>query len=304
MDRKDLLGSEHARHWEWFIEILDHQRIRQTLIQFPIWDKLEPHPICKVEVSVESDEIQNVSIPPEDHIVEQNMEEEDDEDDQSTDMSLTESSSSRQLSKPGSASNHKTDCWHGKSPDRRYSPAFILPLVLGSMEAFQINQLSDKDVHMDASGFKAGKVSNNETDMDETEDVEKAHRQTFVKIVRRLSDKGCISLAFASLSSKCPALRKIAVATLCLFLQAMHTKEAHELLSWRERPQLAMIIDSVQRGLTVRRAIKASRRSEEVGQSNERDAFTLLPILQLCQPSSLRRQPSFSLGQVMTCLVP
>ena len=165
----------------------------------------------------------------------------------------------------------QSDKWNGHGTDDRYSPPFILTLTLATLEAFNPPHTSSttKTEHQDHN-------FNNENDdaMVTEEDPNKPQRETFVKIARRLSEKGCISLSLASLSSKCPDLRCIAIATLGLFLKAVHMEEAHSLKTWRERPQLAMVLDSVQRGILVRRAISIARRQEE----GDNDKPLLIPM--------------------------
>lgn len=78
----------------------------------------------------------------------------------------------------------------------------------------------------------------------------------FVLVAQRLCDKGALSLALGSLCSDCSSLRKVAVATLGHIKMALDSREARNLSTWRERPQLAMIVDSVQSGIAVRAALR------------------------------------------------
>ena len=35
-------GTDHGQHWEWFIEVIDVQRVRKTISDFPIMDPARP----------------------------------------------------------------------------------------------------------------------------------------------------------------------------------------------------------------------------------------------------------------------
>lgn len=259
--------EESGKKWDWFITSLDISRVRATLTQFPVWDDLECSPIPGVEVWItdddeNKDEVDGIAI----DIVEDGSE-------SSSVVSTDSDDSSQKLvedkrgSCSSSASRNRSKCldeWNGIGPDIRYSPAFILPLIFGVMECFlaraeeplQCQTGSDCEHRV----MKGDKEAHESADDDEN----RVNREAFAVVAHRLCDKGALSLAFASLSSSCPALRQVAVATLGLFVRALCLKEAHEISAWRDRPQLAMIINSVQRGLVVRRATQISRRGSVV----------------------------------------
>jgi len=123
--------------------------------------------------------------------------------------------------------------------------------------------------------------------MDESESNDDASKReaatsrlTFVKIARRLCDKGCVALALASLSSQCPNLRRVAICALGLFSCATQTKEARDLTSWRERPQLAMVMDSVQRALTLRCAMHLARNEKhKAAECQSHPPVSMLPAV-------------------------
>jgi hypothetical protein len=143
--------------------------------------------------------------------------------------------------------------------DERYSPGFVLPLILGVLESFCFKAKGSSD-HLEGNDEQNKFLSKKIDDKVELhDDVNQLWRDSFAKVAFRLSQKGAIALAISSLSSKCPEIRQVAVAILYFFLQALGTKEAHDISAWRERPQIKMLINSIQRGLTVRRAIKDSR---------------------------------------------
>ncbi|GKY95471.1 hypothetical protein MPSEU_000508700 [Mayamaea pseudoterrestris] len=97
--------------------------------------------------------------------------------------------------------------------DRRYSPAFVLPLVLASL-------------------IKTGG------------DAVFAHN---------LCEKGGLALALASLCSTCSSVRQLAAAILGQFLTIMYSEAARALASWRDRPQIAMLLKSVHQSLAIKR---------------------------------------------------
>lgn len=144
--------------------------------------------------------------------------------------------------------------------DGCYSPAYILPLILAALESCMegrsetINK--QKSEQRPDGHFKgSGDTLDHQLDM-------------LAKMAQRLCDKGGLSLALASLSSKCSSLRQVAVAVIGFLTKAADSKEARELSSWRERPQLAMLLHSVQRAIVVRRATLLSK---ELGDDPEEE---------------------------------
>jgi Nucleolar pre-ribosomal-associated protein 1 len=139
---------------------------------------------------------------------------------------------------PGECAIHSThlevDLSLNPSIDERYSTGFVLPLILGAMQAAASNRASTSLVPGTVGYVKDGLA-------------EKA-----VHLAQRLCEKGALALAVASLSSKCSLLRKLSVATIGLFIEAVNSKYAQQLVTWRERPQIAMVLDAVQRSLVLR----------------------------------------------------
>jgi Nucleolar pre-ribosomal-associated protein 1 len=125
-----------------------------------------------------------------------------------------------------------------------YSPAYILPLVLAALETCveDAQALSD-------TGVAGETISANQSKMKPV-----AGHELLAKTAQRFCDKGALSLALASLCSRCCSLRQIAVAVLGLLARAIDCEEARDISSWRERPQLAMLLHSVHRALAIRRA--------------------------------------------------
>jgi len=118
-------------NWEWFVETLELDRIRLTLSQFPVADTLEPAPFSGVECGADSDnEVKR------DEKVESSSDSEDQTDDDSI-MSGQGSNATPQANTrgPRSLSVVRHDLWRGAGEDLRYSPGFILPLILAALES-------------------------------------------------------------------------------------------------------------------------------------------------------------------------
>jgi len=270
---------DEQQSWEWLVDSLNYDRIRSTLTQFPIADTLVP----VAESNVGSRNADNV-----DNQVNTDM----DDDSKSLSSGLddvshgsTPNTDEPEELTPSSKIFSTTDSWRGAGEDPRYSPGFILPLVLGALEA---NFPTDAKTSKESEDSEKMKIDKEEDDDEIEADLDDlAQHQAFITIARKLCDKGCISLAIASLSSKCPSVRRVAVAICGLFLKALQMKESHGIKTWRERPQQEMIMASLQRGLAVRRAMQIKRLEEsntgvELGcttASKERFNVTMLPAL-------------------------
>ena len=252
-NQASLEGSDHAREYEWFVNALELRRVRATLKYFPIWEALIPSPDREIEVWLSK-------------VDEAGIIGEEDSNDGSC-LSGSESSDDEkyhsQLSRRARRDEREHD-WTGSGTDNRYSPSFILSLVLATLHAF--DPLLDGGKATANSGtacYNEEADAGRDSKSGVGRDTDNPHHETFVKIARRLSDKGCISLSLAALSSKCPDLRRVAAATLGLFLRVVDMKEAKELKTWRERPQIAMILNSIQRALALRRISMLEQRKEE-----------------------------------------
>ncbi len=220
-------GADVDENWEWFVDAIEFDRIRLTLSNFPVEDALEPQRINDVEYTFSDD-----------------------------------SSVTSQRKGYDAGCSRESGCFtrNGTGEDIRYSPGFVLPLILATLDD-QLPQKkgkSNKYVETDDEGRSNDKVLNRD------EDTISEHR-ALSYICRRVADRGGIALAIASLSSRCPSIRRVAIAICGLFLKALQMDEAHETKYWRERPQQEMIMTSIQRGLTVRRSIQIHKKDAHEG---------------------------------------
>jgi hypothetical protein len=203
-------ASRNEYIWDWLLNGLDLARVRQTLRCFPTYDLLTPSPISDVEVWVPAQGGRG-----------DDMMEIDEVEDGST----------------YSMFGH----------DKRYSPGYILPLILAAFE-----NCMEEEATAEETGLKQA-VENTGITV-----APSSHNEMLARVAQRLCEKGGLSLTLATLCSNCPSLRQIAVAILGFFLKAVDTKEAREVSSWRERPQIAMLLHSVHRALAIRRAVLLS----------------------------------------------
>ena len=250
-------NDSEKESWEWFINALDIDRVRCTLCQFPVADTFEPTVIDdkfsqQHEERCSSDEI---------------VEEMD------YDMSSVAPMNSSRCT--NSARESGCDTWRGVGDDIRYSPGFILPLILATMEAYRPTEkecntalLIDQDDDV---------VIDRDSDYD-------ADCYAFGIICKRISDRGGIALAIASLSSRCPSIRQLAIAICGLFLTALQMQESHGIKIWRERPQQELILSSIQRGLAVRRSIQIQKCNNmvdgiELGEMTTTETTINIPML-------------------------
>lgn len=229
--------------WGHIFTLLDHYRLRCTLSDFPDWEKS----LSRLE-SESDDEIM---------LPYRALEGEAEEDNEGSDSNSCNDGSETEVERlPEShVSRPLGNCaarpWSGLGPDLRYSPAFLLPVMLGFLEYY----LPDKGNHPSHSS----KI--NMMEMETT-----AEGETFAKMTHKLCDSGGLAIALASLSCKCPQLRQVAVAVLLFIMRGVCSQEAKKIREWRHRPQILMLLESVQRGLWLRRL-----RQETIQRQTESD---------------------------------
>lgn len=231
--------TDNDEGWDWLLNALDSSRIRSTLFQYPVSDMLNAATPVRSEHIVEKDSP---------------FSDDDNEHEDGDDESRT-SSSVMSLTKHSAITGPECDEWRGSGHDARYSPSFVLPLVLGALE-------DHLPIDVARSESPKSVSETQETGESYADNEYRERHQAFVHFSRRLCDKGAIALALASLSSRCPLVRKMAVGICGLFLKALQMEEALEIKSWHERPQLELLMSSVQRGLAIRRAIQLKKADE------------------------------------------
>lgn len=217
--------------WNWFIDTLDPHRVQQTVSNFPLMEPLVPLPDPRTEYWLDSSTstTHNLSSSFESGKCSNNDMEVSSK--QSNHFELNQDDLvrvSRRESISFASRNMKP-----LTDDVRYSPAFILPLMLGALESTVV----------------------------ETGDSNTSKQ--FVEMVYNLCCKGSLSLTLASFCCRCPDLRQIAAAILGLILRAMQTPEAHNLDEWKERPQLKLVINSIQRAMVKRKEDQLLQQKEE-----------------------------------------
>ena len=228
----------HSKNWEWLLNHIELSRVRSTLSQFPVWDQLVPPPLQNIEkwINASQDNIENRNVVSNDDNAETCNAPNDEINDASRDNRANDEST--------------TWIWQGNGPDIRYSPAFLLPLILKMVDS-SMGCLNHEYEAEDAR--KTG----------EDESIFCPTRHALSQQIQQLCDKGVLALCLASLSCRCPSLRQLAIAILYHFSRVLDWKEAHELASWRERPQLLMVLSSLQRGLVARKADRADIESDD-----------------------------------------
>jgi hypothetical protein len=216
-----------ADDWDWFINGIDLGRVKATLHQFPLWDSLNV--ISELLSPKKQKSILEV--------------------DPGLDRSHSESDSIGESSSPSNR-DRNVDTWRGRGRDTRYSPAFVVPQILGVLEQYYSTAMTGDRV--DTESYESDRTSQGPSG-----EMTEADRD-FVRVVQRLCEKGALSLSIAALASHCSELRNVALSCLSLFLKAMTLEAATSLSSWRERPQLLLLLNSLQRGLALRRALTAA----------------------------------------------
>lgn len=243
------LDVQNGSVWDWLLNGLEMSRIRATLGHFPVYDSVHLQPETDdnpVEKSSEKDNdqvMEDVDSPSSEsgssddgsHNSEDDRSSESEDDDEVSHSESAEFESIGSL-RPGGS-------WDRDGPDNRYSPAFLLPLIIGALESGLTEKTdADYDRLYDAPGGSRSDMIPSHL----------KHTEAFATIAQRLCEKGALGLSMASLCSNCQYVRQLAVSALGLFLMAVSTQEARDASSWRERPQIAMVLSSVQRAMVIR----------------------------------------------------
>ena len=252
-------NANEDESWVWLVHALELDRVMFTLSQFPVADSLEPESDSGIEG------FQNKQA----ELIESSNDAEDEieDDDRSADVIIC---TTKKI-------EVRNDEWRGSGNDLRYSPGFILPLILSAIEA----HLPHEDLSHKTRKGNEEEASTNEETIPDDEDI--ARCRSYVNFCRKLGDRGGIALAIASLSSRCPTIRRVAVAICGLFLKALQMPESRDMKMWHERPQQEMIMASIQRGLAVRRSIQIQKYKTqggiELGGAAQRYNVPMLPAI-------------------------
>jgi hypothetical protein len=299
-------GTLTTNRWEWLSDgkLMNMNRVQSTLLHFPDWEALVPDPLEAIEESllditqsqqsvVKYPEHQDANTNPKDsndddddnrsggsnsNASEDNSGEDEDGDDEIMESSRNDDArarASRAVEADTQKINISNRAWVGLGLDPRYNPAFVLPLVL--------HALRDSHAPIDASNTSttshttAADDGDEDTDPDlayseEEQRLERLHKvYSHLKVVQSLCSNGALALTLASLASKCDSMRQLAVAILLFMTQAVHMEEARDLTDWRDRRQLAMLLNSIQRGLCYRRWTQLAKREQDREEEEEDD---------------------------------
>jgi Nucleolar pre-ribosomal-associated protein 1 len=227
--------------WDWLVDALDQSRLHATISSFPFFDTLDANNERADSWPMVQGAIENGG------------------NEKSDDMTFG-------LAKKIGCGNGRKARSQGK--DDRYSPAVLFPSLLGFLESL-------------VSTGNPGVNSSCDAQKSLQQPLERTPGMKFspasIDKIHRLCEKGIVGFCLAALSSSCEKIRFYAICLLGVFLEAATTTEARESSSWRDRPQLVMILDSVQRCLVLEKACSIPRGSD----SDAISVPKLLPIVTL-----------------------
>eukprot|EP00535_Pseudo-nitzschia_heimii_P013096 CAMPEP_0197197222 /NCGR_PEP_ID=MMETSP1423-20130617/32757_1 /TAXON_ID=476441 /ORGANISM="Pseudo-nitzschia heimii, Strain UNC1101" /LENGTH=351 /DNA_ID=CAMNT_0042651039 /DNA_START=2792 /DNA_END=3844 /DNA_ORIENTATION=- len=203
---------------DWLVNALDKTRIRASISQFPSFDKLDP------EISFD------------DIWAEKNLSKFFYQSETSTKASYDFLKHELQIKRKGEIDHTE-----------KYSAAFLLPMLLKNIEIAisQKNRVSSEHFHNEIPGPSEDKHEKM---------LDWGFTKSSITSIQRLCEKDIVSFCIASLSSECEKVRCYAVSILGIILQACHTDYALDSSSWRDRPQLVMILNSIQRSIVLQKA--------------------------------------------------
>lgn len=142
-----------------------------------------------------------------------------------------------------------------ENESKPYSPGFLLPLVLKALADDQEDRKAASESEAGGAVSWKGKVSG-------------------LILAQRLCEKGVLALAFVSLCSNDISLRRTAVSVICSLLENVGSDDALGNPYWRDRPQLAMVLNAVQRSLVIRHI-----RDSDKSKGSERQTNFTVPKL-------------------------
>lgn len=213
---------------DWLINDLDATRIKASTSRFPVFDKVDlAISLNDIWAERSFDEgLEQIETPLEKH------------------QPLSDFLNLKEQSTLVNISNKNRELGDAE----QYSPAFLLPLLMKAIES----ELS-RNKRMASDEFQ---TSRSRDGQDSQESLSPwIFSKSSIKSIQELCEKGIVSFCLASLSSLCEKVRCYAVSILGLILQACHSNYALDSPSWRDRPQLVMILNSVQRSLVLHKAL-------------------------------------------------
>jgi hypothetical protein len=216
-------------HWLWLTDAIDTVRVHTTLHQFPLHDSISEETADRevdAREEIKEEDSGNIDASDEDYDSAQII------------LEVEIKSTERE---------HSARDWQGRGQDIRYSPAFIVPLILGALESVVPDTPERKQYTRE--------TYNSENESYLADESIQSNELEFVTMAQHLCEKGGLALSIASLCTRCPILREIAISALGLFVRATNSSTARDLTTWRSRPQLAVLLNSLQRGMAIRRAM-------------------------------------------------
>ncbi len=218
--------SREGRRWDWFIDALDTSRIRETVSRFPVDDS--------VDVNGTDSNEENHSIFDDEQLLvgEFNNSEDEVDNPKKAEINLTVSP------KSVLATNIFVESRTQKDADLRYSPAFMLTLILGALDSC-MTENSESPEDQGNRGISANPQESS------------GRSSPLVLMVKRLIEKGVPALCLSSLASACGKVRTLAISILAILLNECNSSEARAMSSWRERPQIALLLNAVQRAFVL-----------------------------------------------------
>jgi Nucleolar pre-ribosomal-associated protein 1 len=152
-----------------------------------------------------------------------------------------------------------------KGRDDRYSPIFVLPIILGALEDDINNNDRERYCPTPHVVEESGNDNKNNDNQYYTKHTEGKDHESWRALnsiintesigglcfIQRLCDKGIVALALVSLCSDSSVIREISFAILGRILIATDTVEARRMGTWHNRPQLEMVLKSVIRSLVI-----------------------------------------------------
>mmetsp|Transcript_14722 Transcript_14722/g.21022 ORF Transcript_14722/g.21022 Transcript_14722/m.21022 type:complete len:2722 (-) Transcript_14722:185-8350(-) len=257
-------NHNHYDNWEWYVEAFDLQRVRITLSKFPLWETLTPSAHQSIEPWEPSS---NQNNRPLNDLPSQDYQFMDENDSNLHKIRSTENSYFFLNNSLSDSSN--TSC---AVKDKIYCPAFSMSLLFQVLDHYAPDSLFQNI----KSNQEFSQSPSIESEVDQHVSNCSIRREKFCNITCRLGQKGAISLSLACLACKCPKLRQAAISVLTLFLYALQMDESKNIESWKERPQIAMILNSVQRGLVLVRSHQKNSSDNQISKCNESSTHTFL----------------------------